>query len=296
MKRPRGRWRAAGVVAFSFALGVAGAAGGEGPVERGRYLAAAGGCASCHTADRDDAVAFAGGRALATAFGTFYAPNITPDRATGIGQFSDDDFLAALHEGRRPDGAAYFPAFPYPAYSGMSRDDVLAIKAYLFSLPPVSQPNRPHELPWYLGARLGASAWRWLHFEPGRFVADPTRDARWNRGAYLVRHLGHCGECHTPRTALGALRPQRELAGNPAGPENRAVPNITPHEPDGIGAWTDGELDSFFEFGMMPDGDFVGAGMGTVIDDNTSQLTAEDRAAIIAYLRALPALPAATGR
>jgi mono/diheme cytochrome c family protein len=257
--------------------------------ERGAYLAAASGCVSCHTEDRDGARPFAGGRALATPFGTFYSPNITPDPETGIGAWSEEQFVAALQRGTRPDGAEYFPAFPYPAYAGMTREDALAIRAYLLSLPAERHPNRPHELPWFLGGRLGATAWRWLYFRPVPFAGDPGRDAAWNRGAYLVRHLGHCGECHTPRNALGALRTDLELAGNPQGPEARVVPNITPEETDGIGAWSASDIETFLEIGMLPDGDFAGAGMGEVIDENTSKLTPEDRRAIVAYLRALPA-------
>lgn len=282
----RGRM-AAGIAAVLLATSVA----AQSIVERGRYLAAAGGCVSCHTADREDAVPYAGGRALVSEFGTFYAPNITPDPETGIGAWSDEDFLRALHEGRRPDGGAYFPAFPYTAYTGMSRDDVLALKAFLFSLPAVRQPDRPHELPWQLRALPAARIWQRLYFRPARFVPDSRRDADWNRGAYLVRHLGHCGECHTPRNARGALRQEAELAGNAKGPEDRKVPNITPHEQDGIGGWTASDLETFLELGMFPDGDFAGAGMGQVIDDNTSRLTAADRRAIGVYLRSLPPRP-----
>jgi mono/diheme cytochrome c family protein len=158
------------------------------------------------------------------------------------------------------------------------------MRAYLLTLPPVRRANRPHELPWYLRTRLAAAAWKLVNFRPGRFTADPARDASWNRGAYLVRHLGHCGECHTARNALGAVVAGEELAGNPHGPEDKAVPNITPEDRTGIG--------------MLPDGDFAGAGMGEVIDDNTSQLTGEDRRAIATYLKALPPRPsrASAGR
>lgn len=270
-------------------------AGSESLVERGRYLTAAGGCVSCHTEDRDGASPFAGGRALVTPFGTFYAPNITPDRETGIGAWSDDEFVAALREGVSPAGQDYYPAFPYTAYTGVSHEDALAIKAYLFSLPPVRQPNRPHELAWYLRSRLAATAWKWLNFEPRRFLPDPARSPEWNRGAYLVRHLGHCGECHTPRGSLGALKPGRELAGNPDGPEDRSAPNLTPDEADGIGDWSASDIETFLEIGMLPDGDFAGAGMGEVIDENTSQLTADDRRAIATYLRSLPPLGATSG-
>ncbi len=269
----------------------AAAASADSAIERGRYLAAAGGCVSCHTEDREGARPFAGGHSLATPFGTFYAPNITPDRQTGIGNWTEAQFVAALREGRGPGGVAYFPAFPYPAYAGMTAADAGAIYAYLMSLAPVAQQNRPHDLPWYLRTRLAARGWQWLFFRPVRFTPDAKHDAEWNRGAYLVRHLGHCGECHTPRNALGARRDEMEMAGSPAGPGDRKVPNITPDEHDGIGDWSIADLTTFLEIGMLPNGDFAGAGMGQVIDDNTSRLSAGDRHAIAVYLKALPSHP-----
>ena len=262
---------------------------GQAPEVRGEYLLSAGGCVTCHTADRDDAIALAGGRKFVTPFGTFYSPNITPDKATGIGDWSDEDFVAALHEGRRPDGGAYFPAFPYPAFTGMTRDDALAIKAYLFSQTPIEQTNQAHDLPWYLPGGLAARAWRWLFFDAGRFAPDPQLEAEWNRGAYLVRHLGHCGECHSPRNSFGVIDRDRELAGSPAGDFGRKVPNITPDKESGIGTWSTEEITLFLEIGILPDGDFTGASMSPVIDDNTSQLTAEDRQAIAVYLQSVPA-------
>lgn len=261
-------------------------------IERGAYLTYAGGCISCHTATDESSAPLAGGHALDTPFGTFYTPNITPDEATGIGTWSDADFLRAMREGVRPDGAHYFPTFPYTAYAGMADDDVLAIKAYLFSLPPIRQRNRNHELPWYLASRWAAGAWKMLFFNSEPFKPDASRPATWNRGAYLVRHLGHCGECHTPRNALGAPDTDRELAGNPAGPDGKKVPNITPSRDIGIGRWSLDEIEFFLELGMLPDGDFTGGAMSPVIDDNTSHLSADDRHAIAVYLRSLPVRPA----
>ncbi|MDZ7644626.1 MAG: cytochrome c [Woeseiaceae bacterium] len=258
-------------------------------IELGEYLVHAGGCITCHTEDRDDAPPLAGGRPLESPFGTFYAPNITPDTATGIGAWSDDDFVRAFHEGESPDGDAYFPAFPYTAYTGVSRDDLLAIKAYLFSLEPVNKANLEHDLPAFMSSRLAASIWRGRYFEPGRFRPDPGQSDEWNRGAYLVRHLGHCGECHTPRRTLGALQSDRELAGNPEGPGDEKIPNITPHPDDGIGDWSIGDIEYYLDIGMLPDGDFAGSSMADVIDDNTSRLTREDRRAIATYLKSLPA-------
>jgi mono/diheme cytochrome c family protein len=253
-------------------------------VERGAYLLHAGGCISCHTADADDAVPLTGGDALTTPFGTFYAPNITPDNTTGIGAWSDEDFLRAMREGIRPDGSHYYPVYPYTSYTGMTREDILAVKAYLFSLDPVMQQNRDHDLPWYLFSRLLAGAWQFMFFTPERFVPDASRSATWNRGVYLVRHLGHCGECHTSRNLFGATRGDLELSGNPDGPDGKKVPNITPDRKTGIGKWSADEIIFFLEIGMLPDGDFTGGSMSQVIDDNTSLLTADDRIAIVEYV------------
>jgi len=256
-------------------------------IERGRYLVHAGGCISCHTADRPDAIPLAGGRRLETPFGIFYSPNLTPDRETGTGGWTDRDFDAALRHGRAPDGSPYYPVFPYPAYAGISDGDMSAITAYLHSLPPVHNPVRPHELPWYLRSRWVMLVWNLLYFHSQPFQADQARDAEWNRGAYLVRHLGHCGECHTPRNFMGARDDSRELAGNPNGPDDEKIPGIRQDRESGIGPWTIDDITLFLDMGMLPDGDFAGSSMSKVIDDNTSQLTAADRRAIAVYLQSL---------
>lgn len=258
-------------------------------IERGEYLLHAGGCTSCHTADEDDAVPLAGGHTLETPFGTFYSPNITPDADTGIGAWSDEEFVDALWHGEAPDGSSYYPAFPYTSYTGMSRDDALAIKTYLFSLDPVRQENREHELDWYLFSRVAAWGWQLMNFTPGRFKPDAERDDAWNRGAYLVRHLGHCGECHTPRDSLGSVLSDQELAGNRNGPNGKKVPDITSNRENGIGSWSASEIEFFLELGMLPDGDFTGGAMSPVIDDNTARLTPYDRRAIAVYLQSVGA-------
>ena len=254
-------------------------------VARGEYLTFAGGCITCHTEDSDDAVPLAGGRAMETPFGTFYSPNITPDVDTGIGDWSDDDFVNAFWEGVSPDGEHYFPSFPYTAYTGASRDDLLAIKADLFSLEPVSKESPEHDLAWYMDTRLAAGGWKALNFQPARFAPDPSKDEQWNRGAYLVRHLGHCGECHTPRSTMGVLRVDEEFAGSEFGGEK--IPNISTHRVDGIGRWSASDIEYFLEIGMLPDGDFTGSSMVAVIEDNTGKLSREDRLAIAAYLKSV---------
>ncbi len=256
-------------------------------IERGEYLLHAAGCIGCHTADQEDAVPLAGGHALETPFGTFYTPNITPDIETGIGAWSDEDFVTALWHGTAPDGRSYYPAFPYTSYTGMRRQDILDIKAVLFSLDPVRQENREHDLEWYLFTRLAAWGWQLLNFSPVRFTADSEHDDEWNRGAYLVRHLGHCGECHSPRNALGKILVAQELAGKRDGPDGKKVPDITPNRDEGIGRWSISEIEFFLEIGMLPDGDFTGGAMSSVIDDNTGLLTAEDRRAIALYLQSV---------
>ncbi len=281
------------VVATSFLLATALTSAEEFPISLGEYLVYAGGCIECHTAENDDATPLAGGRALKSPFGTFYSPNITPDSETGIGAWTDDDFLRAFWEGKRPDGEHYYPAFPYTSYTGIRREDLLAIKAYLFSLEPVRQVEPEHDLAWYVSTRIAAGAWKLGNFESSRFVPSSDRSEEWNRGAYLVRHLGHCGECHTPRDVLGAIKSDREHAGSPATVDAEMMPNISTHKGDGIGSWSLSDIEYFLDIGMLPDGDFVGGSMAAVVDNNTSKLSKEDRLAIATYLKSVPPQPTA---
>ncbi len=278
----------AGVALADVADDVAKQASDEDQVAAGRYLIHAGGCITCHTEDTVDAVPLAGGRAMESPFGTFYSPNITPDVETGIGGWSDDEFVEAFWNGVSPEGEHYFPAFPYTSYTGATREDLLAIKAYLFSLESVSMPAREHDLPFFMSSRTAAGLWKNRYFAAGRFTADPEQSEEWNRGAYLVRHLGHCGECHTPRNRFGKLLQEQELAGNPEGSGDEKMPNITADPEQGIGRWSIRDIEYFLDIGMLPDGDFTGGSMGAVIDDNTSHLTREDRLAIATYLKSLP--------
>jgi mono/diheme cytochrome c family protein len=255
--------------------------------KRGEYLSKAGGCVGCHTETRKDAAPYAGGRALKTPFGTFFGPNITPHRESGIGRWSEADFIGALREGRRPDGAHYFPAFPYPSFTKITDADLRDLWAYLRSLPPHAQPSRPHELGLLYRSRFLVGFWKWLFFTPGAFVPDPQRPPVLNRGAYLVQALGHCGECHTPRNFLGGPKKGRFLAGAKL-PESGSAPNLTPTR---LKNWSDAELRDVLVSGLLPDGDVLGDTMAEVVRNTTSQLSAQDLDALIAYLRSLPPLP-----
>jgi len=259
----------------------------QGDAKRGEYLSKAGGCLGCHTEEAKDAVPYAGGRALETPFGTFFGPNITPHPQAGIGRWSEADFVRALREGRRPDGAHYFPAFPYPSFTIIADADLRDLWAYLRSLAPSSRASRPHELGFLFRWRFSIGVWKWLFFSPGAFVPDASRPAQLNRGEYLVRALGHCGECHTPRNFLGGPKQSRFLAGAKLDDDGGA-PNLTPAR---MKKWDDAELKEFLASGLTPDGDVTGETMGEVIRNTTSQLTPGDLDAIVAYLRSLPPLP-----
>jgi len=259
-------------------------------VARGAYLATAAGCENCHTDKEHGGQRFAGGPALPTPFGTFYGPNITPDAETGIGRWSDAQFLRALREGVRADGANLYPAFPYPSFTEIADEDALAIKAYLFSLPPVRQQSRDQNVSFPFSWRTLISIWKLLFFTPGRFRPLPDRAAGSNRGAYLVTALGHCGECHTPRNWLGAMEPDAFLAGTPTGPDGKKVPNITPDAKTGIGKWSEDDIVNLLKDGQTPEFDFVGGAMRAIVDD-TSHLTDADRGAIAVFLKNVPAKP-----
>ena len=260
-----------------------GSATAQDAVQRGEYLVHAAGCVSCHTAA--GGLPFAGGRALATPFGTFYSPNITPDAETGIGHWTDAQFLRALREGRRPDGASYFPVFPYPSFTNISDADVLAIKAYLFSLKPVRQANRAHDVAMPFSWRFLQTGWRLLYFREGPFRADPSHDAAYNRGAYLVTALAHCGECHTPRNMLGAVKPGLTLAGTPDGPDGQMVPNITPDRATGIGAWDSDDIVTLLKTGRTPEESAVKGAMREAVQDGLRFLTDADLRTIAVYLQ-----------
>jgi mono/diheme cytochrome c family protein len=266
---------------------VQGGASAQGDAKRGAYLAKAAGCVGCHTEAKKGATPYAGGRALKTPFGVFYGPNITPHPSAGLGRWSETDFVRAIRQGLRPDGAHYFPAFPYPSFTRITDADLRDLWAYLRTLPPSARPSQAHDLRFPFGWRFLVMGWKWLFFSPGPFSPDQKRTPLLQRGAYLVEALGHCGECHTPRNFLGGPKRDRALAGAAKGPEGDRIANLTPAK---LKKWNDGELKSFLQTGLTPDGDVAAETMGEVIRNTTAELTASDLAAVIAYLRALPAI------
>ena len=204
-------------------------------VKQGEYVYRAAGCYGCHTDEKHAGKPLAGGHALTTPFGTFYSPNITPDAETGIGRWSEQDFLRALREGLSPSGDHYYPSFFYPAYTRLTDEDLRALWAYLKVQPPVKQANRQHDLKWFARARTFVGSWKGLYFIPGAYKPVAEKSASWNRGAYLAEAAAHCGECHTPRSALGGIQSGMHYAGTRDGPDDSVVPNITPDKKTGIG-------------------------------------------------------------
>ena len=255
----------------------------------GKYIFFAAGCAGCHTDIKNKGALLAGGRAIKTPFGTFYGPNITPDKTFGIGAWSEKDFIRALRRGVSPDGEHYFPVFPYTSFTKMNDSDILNLRAYIFSLPSIAKPNIPHELNFPYNIREFVYFWKFLFFDKGSFQPNAEQTEEWNRGAYITEALAHCGECHTPRNFLGAQIQDKALAGTNNGPEGNSIPNITPDLDSGIGNWSQTELVDVLKFGMLPDGDFVGGTMSEV-SVNMANLTEADLLAIAKYVSSIPAI------
>jgi mono/diheme cytochrome c family protein len=262
-------------------------------LDNGKTMFNIGGCSSCHAVPNDDPdkvdrLRLGGGLSLKSPFGTFYAPNISPDPKDGIGAWSEANFVTALWKGTSKDGENLFPAFPYTSYQHMQLNDVRDLFAYLKTLPPVPGQSRPHDLSFPFNRRELLGGWKLLFLHGGPYAPDPAKSAQWNRGAYLVNGPGHCAECHSPRNALGGIIESQRFAGGPAPDGKGWVPNITPvglREGDKI--WSEKDITSFLSDGMMPDGDYAGGVMADVIA-NTSLLSASDREAIANYIAALP--------
>ena len=251
----------------------------------GQEIFNVGGCSSCHAVpNQPDRLRLGGGLALGSPFGTFYAPNISPDPADGIGRWSEADFVSAVMRGVSPKNKHYFPAFPYTSYHLAKVEDVRDLFAYLKTLPPVSGKVRDHDLPFPFNIRRNVGIWKSLFMDGKPFVADGAKSPQWNRGAYLVNGFGHCAECHSPRNLLGGIITAQRFAGGP-NPEGEGwVPNITQK---GIGEWSAKDIANLLKTGELPEGDSVGGAMRRVIK-NTSQLSDEDIAAMADYVKSLP--------
>ena len=262
-------------------------------IARGAYLASAGNCMACHTARGGQA--YAGGLGIATPFGTVFSSNLTPDAGTGIGNWSSAEFWRAMHNGRSKSGRLLYPAFPYTSYTQVMREDSDAIFAHLRSLPAEVQPNQPHALRFPYQSQAALALWRALYFKPGVYQADASRNAEWNRGAYLVKGLGHCSACHAARDALGGTRPgtAQNLAGGVIPMVNWYAPSLVSPFEAGVGDWSREHIVSLLKNGVSP-GASVSGPMAEVVLGSTQYLTSEDLGAMAQYLKELPAsVPAA---
>lgn len=254
--------------------------------KRGEYVFHMAGCVSCHTAKGGRRLA--GGRRLKTAFGTFVVPNITPDRDTGIGRWTERDFIRAMTLGLAPGGRHLYPAFPYTSYTRMTTRDLRDLWAYLKTVPAIANRTPGHELDFPYSIRAGVGLWKLLYLDAAPFRPTPGKPARWNRGAYIVTGPGHCGACHTPRNFLGGPEQDKALTGTASGPNGDKVPDITPDKKRGIGRWSPQEITFALQTGITPTGDVLSGAMADVVDHSTGKLTDADRRAIADYLTALP--------
>lgn len=272
--------------AAGIAPAIAGAPASADMRARGEYLTKAADCVACHTVPQSGRP-FAGGVAFRLPFGTLYSSNITPDAASGIGRWSDDEFVRAVHDGVRKDGRHLYPAFPYTSYTKLSRSDVLAIKAYLFTLPAIKQANRANHLDFPFNQRWAMGLWNAAFFTSRRFTADPSRPPGWNSGAYLATALGHCGECHTPRNTGFGLERGEEFAGEEL--QGWRAYNITPDPKYGIGSWTDGEIVQYLKAGYVDGRASASGPMGEAVAHSLQFLDPQDAASLADYLRSIPA-------
>jgi mono/diheme cytochrome c family protein len=262
----------------------------EGDAVRGEAVFWAGGCESCHAAKGakgDDRLKLGGGQVLATPFGDFVVPNISSDPGDGIGDWTDADFANAMTRGLSPEGRHYYPAFPYASYARMTPQDIADLRAFLATLPAVAGRAPGHDLTFPYSFRRGLGLWKLGFLSDAPAVAVDTADPAVARGQYLVEGPGHCGECHTPRNFAGAVDTTRWLGGAPAAEGEGRVPNITPG--GDLGGWSAGDIEYYLETGFTPDFDTVGGAM-VAVQENMAMLEAGDRAAIAAYLKAVPAV------
>ncbi len=254
-------------------------------INRGEYLARAGDCVACHTIPNGKP--FAGGRAMPTPFGDLYVPNITPDDETGIGRWTADDFFRMMRKGVSRDGTLLYPAMPFASYTKVTREDSDAIYAYLMSVPPVKQTNRPHELRFPFNKRELLIGWRTLYFNEGEYVPDPKQSAQWNRGAYLVQGLGHCSMCHTAVNVLGGSSESQAFEGGMIPNQNWYAPSLTSNREAGLGDWDIKDIVDLLQTGTSRRATVYGP-MAEVTYNSLQYMTDEDMQAMAVYLKALP--------
>ena len=257
-------------------------------IEKGKYLARAGNCMACHTSRGGKE--YAGGRAIDTPYGAIYAPNVTPDEATGIGSWTADDFWRALHNGKSKDGSFLYPAFPYPNYTKMVRADSDALYAYFRTITPVKQQNQQHELAFPYNQRVLLAFWRALYFTPGEFQPQPNQTAEWNRGAYLVQGLGHCAACHSTRTTLGGSLAQEGFGGGMMPGAGWYAPALTSDPVTGLGDWQVADIASLLKTGVSQRGAAAGP-MAEVVSASLQHVSDTDVTAMAVYLKTLPKSP-----
>jgi mono/diheme cytochrome c family protein len=270
----------------AFAFGAAAAEPSEETIAHGKALVEAGDCASCHTAD--PAKPFAGGKKIDTPFGGIYSPNLTADRNTGIGGWSDADFYGALRYGMDPDGSRYYPAFPYPYFTKLTRPDIAAIRAYLATLTPFQNEAPPPELRFPLNLRVVMRAWNYLFLRPGILEPDQSKGTDWNRGRYLVEGLGHCGACHTPKNIFGADKRGQAFTGGYV--QGWFAPRLDAAERSGLKSWSVDDIAEYLKSGRNGKSHADGL-MAEIIVNSTSKMSDADVRAIAVYLKSLPAGP-----
>jgi mono/diheme cytochrome c family protein len=268
----------------AFAAGWAQADASQDAIARGKALVDAADCASCHTAD--PAKPLAGGKRIDTPFGGIFSPNLTPDRDTGLGAWTDDEFYRALHDGIARNGARYYPAFPYPNFTRMTRDDVLAIRAYLATLAPVRNTPPPPQLRFPLNYRVVMRGWNWLFFRPGTFEKNPQKSDEWNRGAYLVEGAAHCGACHTPKNMFGADKRGQTYGGGLV--DGWFAPRLDGAERSGLKSWSVEDIAEYLQSGRNGRS-HAGKLMAEVVVNSTSKMSEADVRATAVYLKDLPA-------
>ena len=280
------RWDWGAILVTLFLCTASSVAGAAEPspetIAKGNALTLAGDCGSCHTTD--PAKPFAGGKRIDTPFGGIYSANLTPDRDTGIGRWSDDEFLRAMRYGIGPDGKRYYPAFPYPHFTKMIRDDAFAIRAYLGTLAPVANTPPAPDLRWPLNYRVLMRFWNFAFFRPGIFEPDQTKSAEWNRGGYLVEGLGHCGACHTPKNFLGAEKRGTRLTGSIV--DGWFAPRLDGAERGGLKSWSAEDIAEYLGTGRNAHSHASGP-MAEVILNSTSRMSEADVRAMAVYLKSL---------